>query len=130
MEYQGNAYFSNLMNDEFDLDHDITIESPQQESQSLSFSLEIITQTTKISQRKVNFTLEEDMMLISSWLNISLDPIRGNERKSEAYWSRVWENFNKYKTFDSERTQTSLMNQWSMIQLATNFVDVLLKLNG
>lgn len=97
MEYQGNAYFSNLMNDEFDLDHDITTEFPQQESQSLSFSPEIITQTTKISQRKVNFTVEEDMMLISSWLNISLDPIRGNERKSKAYWLRVWENFNKYK---------------------------------
>ncbi|CAL5363413.1 unnamed protein product [Camellia sinensis] len=79
MEYQGNAYFSNLMN-EFDVDHDFTTESPQQESQSLSFSPEIITQTTKISQRKGNFTEEEDMMLISSWLNISLDPIRGNEQ--------------------------------------------------
>ncbi|KAI8022477.1 Protein ZINC INDUCED FACILITATOR-LIKE 1 [Camellia lanceoleosa] len=120
MEYQGNAYFSDLMNNEFDLDHDFTTESPQQESQCLSFSPEIITQTTKISQRKGNFTVEEDMMLISSWLNISLDPIRGNEQKSKAYWLRVWENFNKYKTFDSERTQTSLMNRWSTIQLATN----------
>lgn len=120
MEYQGNAYFSDLMNNEFDLDHDFTTESPQQESQYLSFSPEIITQTTKISQRKGNFTVEEDMMLISSWLNISLDPIRGNEQKSKAYRLRVWENFNKYKTFDSERTQTSLMNRWSMIQLATN----------
>ncbi|GMP24979.1 hypothetical protein CsSME_00047016 [Camellia sinensis var. sinensis] len=119
MEYQGNAYFSNLMN-EFDVDHDFTTESPQQESQSLSFSPESITQTTKISQRKGNFTEEEDMMLISSWLNISLDPIRGNEQKSKAYWLRVWENYNKYKTFDSERTQTSLMNRWSTIQLATN----------
>ncbi|CAL5339780.1 unnamed protein product [Camellia sinensis] len=89
MEYQGNAYFSNLMNNEFDLDHDFTAESPQQESQCLSFSPEIITQTTKISQRKENFTVEEDMMLISSWLNISLDPIRGNEQKSKAYWLRV-----------------------------------------
>ncbi|GMP60897.1 hypothetical protein CsSME_00023581 [Camellia sinensis var. sinensis] len=89
MEYQGNAYFSNLMNNEFDLDHDFTTESPQQESQCLSFSPEIITQTTKISQRKGNFTVEEDMMLISSWLNISLDPIRGNEQKSKAYWLRV-----------------------------------------
>ncbi|CAL5428595.1 unnamed protein product [Camellia sinensis] len=112
MEYQGSAYFSNLMN-EFDVDHDFTTESPQQESQSLSFSREIITQTTKISQRKGNFTEEEDMMLISSWLNISLDPIRGNEQKSKAYWLRVWENYNKYKTFDSERTQTSLMNRGS-----------------
>ncbi|CAL5400761.1 unnamed protein product [Camellia sinensis] len=86
------------MNNEFDLDHDFTTESPQQESQCLSFSPEIITQTTKIPQRKGNFTVEEDMMLISSWLNISLDPIRGNEQK----------------------TQTSLMNRWSTIQLATN----------
>ncbi|CAL5433269.1 unnamed protein product [Camellia sinensis] len=109
-----------LMNNEFDLDHDFTTESPQQESQCLSFSHEIITQTTKISQRKGNFIVEEDMMLISSLLNISLDLIRGNEQKSKAYWLRVWENFNKYKTFDSERTQTSLMNRWSTIQLATN----------
>ncbi|GMP31738.1 hypothetical protein CsSME_00005825 [Camellia sinensis var. sinensis] len=120
MEYQRNTYFSNLMNNQFDHDHDFATESPQQKSQSLLFSPEIITQTTKISQRKGNSTVEEDMMLISSWLNISLDPIKGNEQKSKAYWLRVWENFNKYKTFDSKRTQTSLMNRWSTIQLAIN----------
>ncbi|KAL7262731.1 hypothetical protein ACSBR1_000986 [Camellia fascicularis] len=59
-------------------------------------------------------------MIISAWLNISLDPIQGNEQKSKAYWLRVLEYFHQFKTFSSSRSQTSLMNRWLAIQLATN----------
>ena len=67
-----------------------------------------------------NFTIEEDLLIVSAWLNISLDAIQGNEQKHKAYWTRLWEYFHKYKNFASERSQVSLMNRWSTIQLVTN----------
>ncbi|KAH7863131.1 hypothetical protein Vadar_013723 [Vaccinium darrowii] len=71
-------------------------------------------------QRGSNFTIEEDILLVSAWLNISFDGVHGNEQKHKAYWLRVWEYFHEHKNFISERSQTSLMNRWSTIQIATN----------
>ncbi|CAL5334823.1 unnamed protein product [Camellia sinensis] len=79
-----------------------------------------IEPTTKKSQRGSNFSTEEDNLLISAWLNTSLDAIHGNEQKHKTYWNSVWEYFHKYKTFTSEHYQNSLMNRWSTIQLGTN----------
>ncbi|KAI8545972.1 hypothetical protein RHMOL_Rhmol07G0079200 [Rhododendron molle] len=76
--------------------------------------------TTKKSQRGGNFMIEEDILLVSAWLNISLDPVQGNEQKHKTYWLRVWEYFHEHKNFKSERNQNSLMNRWSTIQIATN----------
>ncbi|XP_031259110.1 glutathione S-transferase T2-like [Pistacia vera] len=67
-----------------------------------------------------NFTAEENLLIVSAWLNTSLDVVQGNEQKHKTYWARLWEYFHKYKNFESERTQVSLMNRWSTIQLATN----------
>ncbi|XP_048619999.1 glutathione S-transferase T3-like [Brassica napus] len=35
------------------------------------------------------WTVTEDIVLISSWLNTSKDPVVGNEQKSVAFWTRV-----------------------------------------
>uniref|UniRef100_A0A0D3BJ13 Myb-like domain-containing protein n=1 Tax=Brassica oleracea var. oleracea TaxID=109376 RepID=A0A0D3BJ13_BRAOL len=35
------------------------------------------------------WTVTEDIVLISSWLNTSKDPVVGNEHKSVAFWTRV-----------------------------------------
>ncbi|CAL5402850.1 unnamed protein product [Camellia sinensis] len=115
-QQQNDAYFTNLMND--GTDYEFMDEPLDQGDQSSPISPQI--ETTKKPQRGGNFTTEEDSMLISAWLNISLDPVQGNEQKSKAYWLRVWEYFHQYKTFSSNRSQTSLMNRWSAIQLATN----------
>ncbi|XP_050236331.1 glutathione S-transferase T3-like [Mercurialis annua] len=76
--------------------------------------------TNSKRQRSCNFTVEEDLHIVSSWLNISIDAIQGNEQKHRTYWTRLWEYFHKYRRFESERTHISLMNRWSTIQLATN----------
>ncbi|XP_057444167.1 uncharacterized protein LOC130736347 [Lotus japonicus] len=39
------------------------------------------------SNQKVRFTLAENTLLIQSWLNISKDPIKGNDQKSDTFWS-------------------------------------------
>ncbi|CAL5353034.1 unnamed protein product [Camellia sinensis] len=124
------AYFTNLLQGGSNLLGEFMMKSPNQMGQCSSQHGEVagqesplspqIESTTKKSQRGSNFSTEEDNLLVSAWLNTSLDAIHGNEQKHKTYWNRVWEYFHKYKTFTSERNQNSLMNRWSTIQLGTN----------
>ncbi|KAG6660202.1 hypothetical protein CIPAW_03G089300 [Carya illinoinensis] len=76
---------------------------------------------TKLSQRDVSFTVEEDNLLVSGWLNISIDAIRGTDQKSTQLWIRIHDYFNTYKNANSpERSVGSLTNRWSTIQKVTN----------
>ncbi|KAG6624740.1 hypothetical protein CIPAW_16G048900 [Carya illinoinensis] len=52
---------------------------------------------TKKSQRGVSFTTEEDNLLVSAWLNISLDTIRGTDQKSTQMWERIYEYYHEHK---------------------------------
>ncbi|CAL5388037.1 unnamed protein product [Camellia sinensis] len=124
------AYFTNLLQAGSNLLGEFMMKSPNQMGQCSSQHGEVagqesplspqIESTTKKSQRGSNFSTEEDNLLISAWLNTSLDAIHGNEQKHKTYWNSVWEYFHKYKTFTSEHYQNSLMNRWSTIQLGTN----------
>ncbi|KAG6627810.1 hypothetical protein CIPAW_15G155400 [Carya illinoinensis] len=76
---------------------------------------------TKLSQRGVSFNVEEDNLLVSGWLNISIDAIRGTDQKSTQLWIRIHDYFNTYKKHNwPERSVGSLTNRWSTIQKATN----------
>lgn len=93
--------------DEFSIQTDVPIQTPENES-------------NKRSGRKGNYTIEEDALLVSGWLNVSMDPIQGNDQKHGRYWERVHEYFHEYKNFESERNSTALAKRWSTIQLAVN----------
>ena len=45
------------------------------------------TAARKSVRRK--WTPNDDIVLISSWLNTSKDPVVGNEQKSVAFWTRI-----------------------------------------
>ena len=34
---------------------------------------------------------EEDKLLISAWLNVSMDPVVGTDKKGDAFWKRIHE---------------------------------------
>uniref|UniRef100_A0A5B7BBJ1 Glutathione S-transferase T3-like n=1 Tax=Davidia involucrata TaxID=16924 RepID=A0A5B7BBJ1_DAVIN len=128
MNSQDNAYYTNLLYGGSNRDDPYWTEDYNQTNQYSNQSTEpsqISTQTestTKKTQRSGNFRNEEDMLLVSAWLNISLDAVQGNEQKSKKYWERIWEYFHKYKKFTSERSPNSLMHRWSAIQLSVNKV--------
>ncbi|KAG6660818.1 hypothetical protein CIPAW_03G131200 [Carya illinoinensis] len=76
---------------------------------------------TKLSQWGVSFNVDEDNFLVSGWLNISIDAIRGADQKSTQLWIKIHNYFNTYKKHNwPERSVGSLTNQWSTIQKATN----------
>ncbi|KAG6629484.1 hypothetical protein CIPAW_14G088300 [Carya illinoinensis] len=52
---------------------------------------------TKKVQRGASFTVEEDNVLVSGWLNISIDAIRGTDQKSTQMWERISDFYHEYK---------------------------------
>lgn len=74
------------------------------------------SQHTKSSKKRTkNFTADEDEKLISAWLNVGLDPIESNNQSMSRYWQRMHAAFHEHKDFESDRSETSLMNRWSII---------------
>ncbi|KAL0003132.1 hypothetical protein SO802_016913 [Lithocarpus litseifolius] len=74
--------------------------------------------TTKRGQRGINFTVDEDIKLVSVWLNVSLDAMTSTDQKHTKFWDRIWSTFYNDKKFN--RTKDSLSSRWSTIQRETN----------
>jgi hypothetical protein len=49
-------------------------------------------------QRGGNFNTDEDNMLVSAWIEVSLDVVQGNEQKYKTYWKKEF-----VSTFTSTR---------------------------
>jgi hypothetical protein len=74
----------------------------------------------KEKKRSRNFSVDEDNLLVSGWLNVSTDPIHGTDQALGTYWARIHKYFHANKNFESDRSQGSLMNSWSAIQHDVN----------
>ncbi|CAL5324719.1 unnamed protein product [Camellia sinensis] len=123
MDSSGDPFFTNLLQEGSNLDNQfMKSQYLNQISQGAGQESQFSTKKESVTKksRSGNFSKEEDNLLISAWLNTSLDAVHGNEQKSKTFWRRVGEYFHEHKTFISERTDNSLMNRWSVIQLGTN----------
>ena len=61
------------------------------------------TSTTKRSQWGANFTVDEDIKLVSAWLNVSLDAVTSTNQKHTTFWDRIWSTFHNDKKFNAPR---------------------------
>jgi len=68
------------------------------------------------TKRTTSYKECEDKLLVSSWLNTSLDAAIGAEQSSSAYWKRIHLSYHANKTFVSDRNMTSLLNRWGTIR--------------
>jgi len=114
-------YFTNLLSvdsvDDLFIETTSTMFEHEEPSPQMEEEVEVIV---KKPLRGGNFSMDEDNMLISSWIEITMDAVQGNEQKHKKYWGRIWEYFHGHKTFNSNRNLKSLMNRWSVIQQAVN----------
>ena len=55
----------------------------------------------------VNFSAEEDKLLVAVWLNTSVDPVYGNEQHKTTFYDKIAKYFTNHKT-DSTRSVASL----------------------
>ncbi|KAL4625750.1 hypothetical protein ACB092_05G047400 [Castanea dentata] len=82
-------------------------------------------------KRGANFSVEEDQLLVSAWLNTSVDPVNSNEQTQATFRQKVWEYFKQYNKSGSMRTITSLLSRWGLISERTNkFAGCMAKVNA
>ncbi|KAK2662628.1 hypothetical protein Ddye_001202, partial [Dipteronia dyeriana] len=90
----GDSYFTNLLNEDsaYDLPNEYLYQS--EATQNIE---------KEPNQRRPTkyFTTEEDILLISAYLNISTDVIQRKEQKSVTYWERVHHYFHEHTKFES-----------------------------
>ncbi|KAL0898993.1 hypothetical protein Bca101_082954 [Brassica carinata] len=55
------------------------------------------------------------VLLISSWLNTSKDPIVGNEQRSDAFWKRIVVYYSANRDACDKREATHCKNRWQKI---------------
>ena len=119
------VFFTNLL-EESNMSIDFIMESGQLESPQGEVSTEQSPSENQLGSiakkppRCVKFTVEEDILIVSAWLNTSMDPITGNQQKHNTYWDKIYEYFEKEKTSCTSHTANFLMHRWSTIQLKTN----------
>lgn len=71
--------------------------------------------------RGPNFSTAEDRLIVSSWLEVSLDPIVGASQSGGSFWGRIKANFDMYKDSNmEERTERSIETRWGVIQKEVN----------
>jgi hypothetical protein len=98
------SYFSNLMTNGLSYELDDT------QPHDVSAVEKDGPAARKVKKRSRNFNADEDKLLVSGWLNVSIDPIHGTDQLLGTYWARIHKYFHANKKFESDRSQRSLMN--------------------
>ena len=78
---------------------------PIQESCS---EVEIVTSNP--TKHGGNFSVDEDNLLVSAWLNISMDAVQGTDQKLEKLWEKNWQYFCKNNTYGTTCSASSLQS--------------------
>lgn len=63
-------------------------------------------------KQRLYYTKDEDVRLVSAWLNNSVNPIEGNAKKREYYWKEVADAYNSTTESDRKRDIKNLKNHW------------------
>jgi hypothetical protein len=111
---QGN-YYTNLLNQECveGLGSEDNVESDNDLPESPVVA--DMSSQTHSKGRSKNFSEEEDMLLISAYLNVSKDPIAGRDQKDGRFWERIEKYYCENKTFESNRNWSSLRHRWTTV---------------
>ena len=76
------------------------------------------------SQRTKNFSVEEDKLIVSTWLNTSKDAIIGNEQQGGAFWQRILQYLKLHGGNHEECSQSSIKSRLTDINAkCSKFVD-------
>ena len=115
------GYFTSLLNQEdtgvFGYEEEEEVENEVMDSPPLN---EINSQS-KPKGRSKNFSEAEDLLLISAYLNTSIDSIIGRDKKEGKYWERIENYFHENKTFVTDRNWSSLKHRWGIIHKEVSY---------
>lgn len=83
----GSAYFTNLIN-EGDTTYDWSALGSQPEDPKSQVG-EGEAYVRSNQKRSKNFSMKEDVLLVSAWVNISTDAIQDSDQSRNTYWNRI-----------------------------------------
>ena len=87
------------------------------------FLLEVEIVTSNPTKRGGNFSVDEDSLLVSTRLNISMNAVHGTDQRAEKFWEKIWQYFCKNNTYGTTRSTFSLSNRWGTINRETSKFD-------
>ncbi|XP_075674518.1 uncharacterized protein LOC142643673 [Castanea sativa] len=124
-------YYTGIMNGDIEINSQI-LGTSQNTPVSVSDSPpEVENASSTKEKRGANFSVEEDQLLVSAWLNTSVDPVSSNEQTQATFRQKVWEYFTQYNKSGNTRTITSLLSRWGLISERTNkFAGCMTKVNA
>ena len=73
--------YASIIEEDIDIDSPLLGVSQNNPMFVSNSSPKVETITTNKGKQGVNFSVDEDKLLVSAWLNTSLDPMLGNELK-------------------------------------------------
>ena len=65
--------------------------------------------------RMANYTVQDDVLLCNTWLNVSLDAAVATAQTMNTYWDRMMMYYNTHNKSGIERSNRSLRSRWSLI---------------
>ncbi|KAL4597578.1 hypothetical protein ACB092_11G000500 [Castanea dentata] len=82
-------------------------------------------------KRGGNFSVDEDNLLVSAWLNTSVDAVQGTDQKADTFWEKVWQYFCENNTYGTTRSVSSVTSRWGTISRETSkFAELLAKIEA
>ena len=125
------TYYTGIMNGDLEIDSQL-LGISQNTPMSVSNSPPQVENTSSTKgKRGSNFSVEEDQLLVSAWVNTSVDAIQSNEQTQNTFRQKVCEYFMQYNTFGTTRTAISLISRWGTISEKTNkFAGCMTKVNA
>ncbi|ETI34589.1 hypothetical protein F441_18751 [Phytophthora nicotianae CJ01A1] len=85
-----------------------------------------LASSTNTIKKGKNFVPDEDLKLAAAWLEISGDPVVGNEQKLKVFWEKVHDSFvdrltsSGYDMSKHQRGVNSLRTRWRTLQATCN----------
>ncbi|TVU25299.1 hypothetical protein EJB05_27791, partial [Eragrostis curvula] len=73
------------------------------------------TPSKRPPKRGSNYSVEEDIQVCKSWINISNDAVVGTDQPGATYWERIAQDFHKNKNFESDRSANSIEHRCQTI---------------
>ena len=107
MDLQYNGSLTDFLMNDTDL-YDDTIQSNP--TVLAPVQNEVVPRLRK-SQRTKNFSVEEDKLIVSTWLNTSKDAIIRNEQQGGAFWQRILRYLELHGGNHEERSQSSIKSR-------------------
>ena len=93
--------------------------------------LEVGIVTSNPTKRGGNFSVDEDNLSVSVWLNISMDTMHGTNQRAEKFWEKIWQYFYENNTYGTTRFTSSLSSRWRTINRETSkFVGFIAKVEA